>query len=424
MRFQEIIKEQREELEKIESSENIIQRDRIEEARDYLKTPNILAVLGIRRCGKSIFSYLLVKGTKMGYINFDDERLADLTVNDLNIVLQSFYELYGDIEYIVLDEIQNIDKWELFANRLRRSKKVIITGSNYKLLSGELSTHLTGRYIDMNIFPFSFQEFLRFKHQTLSNSYTTLEKANLLNLLKEYLEIGGFPEVQKFGKPMLSRIYNDIITKDILLRHKTKKVDELKKLARFLITNVSSEFTYRKLGKIFGIKNVSTISNWISFLEESFLIFKLEKFDFKLKQQFIAPKKVYCLDCGIINAIGFKFLENMGKIIENEVAIELQRRKSALSQFEIYYWKDYQQHEVDFVVKKGNNVIKLIQVTYADSREEIKEREIKSLLKARKELRCSNLMIITWDYEQEEEIENEQIIFVPLWKWLLQFRDI
>ena len=424
MRFQEIIKEQREELEKIESSENIIQRDRIEEARDYLKTPNILAVLGIRRCGKSIFSYLLVKGTKMGYINFDDERLADLTVNDLNIVLQSLYELYGDIEYIVLDEIQNIDKWELFANRLRRSKKVIITGSNYKLLSGELSTHLTGRYIDMNIFPFSFQEFLRFKHQTLSNSYTTLEKANLLNLLKEYLEIGGFPEVQKFGKPMLSRIYNDIITKDILLRHKTKKVDELKKLARFLITNVSSEFTYRKLGKIFGIKNVSTISNWISFLEESFLIFKLEKFDFKLKQQFIAPKKVYCLDCGIINAIGFKFLENMGKIIENEVAIELQRRKSALSQFEIYYWKDYQQHEVDFVVKKGNNVIKLIQVTYADSREEIKEREIKSLLKARKELRCSNLMIITWDYEQEEEIENEQIIFVPLWKWLLQFRDI
>ena len=424
MRFQEIIKEQREELEKIESSENIIQRDRIEEARDYLKTPNILAVLGIRRCGKSIFSYLLVKGTKMGYINFDDERLADLTVNDLNIVLQSLYELYGDIEYIVLDEIQNIDKWELFANRLRRSKKVIITGSNYKLLSGELSTHLTGRYIDMNIFPFSFQEFLRFKHQTLSNSYTTLEKANLLNLLKEYLEIGGFPEVQKFGKPMLSRIYNDIITKDILLRHKTKKVDELKKLARFLITNVSSEFTYRKLGKIFGIKNVSTISNWISFLEESFLIFKLEKFDFKLKQQFIAPKKVYCLDCGIINAIGFKFLENMGKIIENEVAIELQRRKSALSQFEIYYWKDYQQHEVDFVVKKGNNIIKLIQVTYADSREEIKEREIKSLLKARKELRCSNLMIITWDYEQEEEIENEQIIFVPLWKWLLQFRDI
>ena len=424
MRFQEIIKEQREELEKIESSENIIQRDRIEEARDHLKTPNILAVLGIRRCGKSIFSYLLVKGTKMGYINFDDERLADLTVNDLNIVLQSFYELYGDIEYIVLDEIQNIDKWELFANRLRRSKKVIITGSNYKLLSGELSTHLTGRYIDMNIFPFSFQEFLRFKHQTLSNSYTTLEKANLLNLLKEYLEIGGFPEVQKFGKPMLSRIYNDIITKDILLRHKTKKVDELKKLARFLITNVSSEFTYRKLGKIFGIKNVSTISNWISFLEESFLIFKLEKFDFKLKQQFIAPKKVYCLDCGIINAIGFKFLENMGKIIENEVAIELQRRKSALSQFEIYYWKDYQQHEVDFVVKKGNNIIKLIQVTYADSREEIKEREIKSLLKARKELRCSNLMIITWDYEQEEEIENEQIIFVPLWKWLLQFRDI
>ncbi len=419
MRFEELIKEQREELEKIESRENIVERERLEEARSYMKTPNILAVLGIRRCGKSIFSYLLVKGTKMGYINFDDERLAELRAEDLDAVLQSFYELYGDVDYIVLDEIQNIEKWELFANRLRRTKRVIITGSNSNLLFGDLSTHLTGRYIDIYLNTFSFREFLKFKRQVVSLFYTTLEKANLLNLLKEYLELGGFPEVHKFGKSMLSRIYNDIVTKDILLRHKTKKVEAMKKLARFLITNASTEFTYRKLANSIGIKNLSTISNWVSFLEEAFLIFKLERFTYQLKQQYIAPKKVYCTDCGIINIIGFKFLDNMGKIMENEVAIELQRRKSSLNPCEIYYWKDHQQHEVDFIVKKGNNIEQLIQVTYANSKEEVKEREIKSLLLAGTELKCNNFTIITWDYDWEGEIEQEKFHFVPLLKWLL-----
>ncbi len=420
MDFKSIIKEQREELEKIEKEEKIIERIGLDKSKESLKHPNILAILGIRRCGKSIFSYLLAKPHKFAYINFDDERLAGLKTEDLDKILESFYELYEDIDYIILDEIQNVDNWELFVNRLRRTKKVILTGSNSKLLSGELSTHLTGRYLDVILFPFSFKEFLKLKEVKENKVYTTKEKAEIMKTLQEYLEIGGFPEAYKFGKGMISRIYEDILTKDILLRYNIIKKEEIKKLAKYLITNSSEEITYSKLARVFNIKHVSTISNWISYLENTFLIFKLERFDFKLKQQFIAPKKVYCIDSGLMNSIGFKFSENKGKVIENEVALELQRRKVKENSFEVYYWKDYQQNEVDFVLKRDKKIESLIQVSYINSKEEIREREINALLKASKELRCKNLMIITWDYEAEDKFNREIIKFVPLWKWLLE----
>ena len=420
MDFKSIIKEQREELEKIEKEEKIIERTGLNKSKESLKYPNILAILGIRRCGKSIFSYLLAKPHKFAYINFDDERLAGLKSDDLNKILESFYELYEDIDYIILDEIQNVDNWELFVNRLRRTKKIILTGSNSKLLSGELSTHLTGRYLDIILFPFSFKEFLKLKEVKENKVYTTQEKAEIMKTLQEYLEIGGFPEAYKFGKGMISKIYEDILTKDILLRHNISKKEEIKKLAKYLITNSSGEITYSKLARIFNIKHVSTISNWISYLENAFLIFRLERFDFKLKQQFIAPKKVYCIDSGLMNYIGFKFSENKGKVIENEVALELQRRKAKENSFEVYYWKDYQQNEVDFVIKRDKKIESLIQVSYINSKEEIKEREITALLKSSKELRCNNLIVITWDYETEEKFDGENIKFIPLWKWLLE----
>lgn len=420
MDFNSIIKEQREELEKILREENVIKREGLEEAKGFLRYPNILAVLGLRRCGKSIFSYLLAKDAKMGYINFDDERLVGTKAEDLNRILQSFYELYGDVEFIILDEIQNVGGWELFVNRLRRTKKVILTGSNSKLLSGELATHLTGRYIDVSLFPFSFKEFLKFRQYFQNPPYTTREKAEILNFLKEYIEIGGLPEAYKFGKLMIARIYNDIITKDILFRYKIKKIDDLKKLAKYLISNISREFTYSKLAKSLGVKHVSTVSKWVSYLENSFLVFKLERFDFKLKQQFIAPKKIYCVDLGIVGVIGFRFSEEIGRMIENIVAVELQRRKLLLETSEIYYWKDYFQNEVDFVVKVGKKVDKLIQVNYANGREDIKEREIKALIKAGRELRCGDLTMVTWDYESEEKFGQVKIKFIPLWKWLVE----
>src|SRR3989344_8777119 len=271
MDFKTIIKEQREELEKIFHEERIIEREGLENSKKALNHPNILAVLGVRRCGKSIFSYLLAKAHKMGYINFDDERLAGLKTEDLNKILESFYELYRDIDYIILDEIQNVNNWELFVNRLRRTKKIIVTGSNSNLLSGELATHLTGRYIDFNLYPFSFKEILSFK----PNINLTEDIAKLKKELKKYIEGSGFPEFLKFGSAIVIRIYEDIINKDCLRRHKVEKEKTFRELSNYLISNFSSEFTYSKLSKIFNIKDVHTVKNYVNYLKEAFLIIVL-----------------------------------------------------------------------------------------------------------------------------------------------------
>lgn len=411
-----VIVDQKEEIEDTFGKKRIIDRE-IPKAEliKSLEHPNILAVLGVRRCGKSILSHSLLKGRKYGYINFDDERVFGIEAKDLNKVLQAFYELYGtELEYLILDEIQNVPGWELFANRLRRTKKVILTGSNAKLLSGELATHLTGRYVDFTLYPFSFKEFLEFKGVE-PDVYSTKSMAELNNALREYIKTGGFPEAYIFGRGIVTRIYEDIIHKDILVRYKIKNKKTFSDIARYLVSNFSCEFTFSKLKDIASIKNVHTAKNYAGYLESSYLILIVKRFTFKLKEQMLAPKKVYCIDTGIINSIAFKFSEDIGKLMENLVAVELHRRKSYYGEAEVYYWKDHQQREVDFVLKEGEAIKELIQVSYASSENDIKEREITALLKASQELRCKNLSVITWDYEGEIG----KIKCKPLWKWLL-----
>ncbi|MCD6226885.1 ATP-binding protein [Candidatus Micrarchaeota archaeon] len=419
-----VIVSQREAMEELMERERIIKRDiDVKRLKSYIKHPNILAILGIRRCGKSVFTWLLLTDKKFGYINFFDERLTGLKVDEMDKVVQAFYELYGDIEYFVFDEIQTINGWERFVSRLRTSKKVIITGSNSQLLSSELATYLTGRHTNFELFPFNFNEFLLLQKITLDKDwvYSTKKVAKVKNLLKNFIFQGGFPEVDKFGKIFLQTIYKDIIDKDILMRYKVKNLQALKTIARYLISNSSGEFTFTKLKKITNLKDVHTVGNYVEYLKNSYLIIIVERFSFKLKEQIIAPKKVYCVDTGLLNTVSFKFSENFGKLMENLVIIELLRRKSYNSlEWEIYYWKDHQQREVDFVLKKGKKVKQLIQVTNVSSKEGLNDREISSLLKAGKELKCNNLLVITWDYEDKEKIENKTIKFIPLWKWLLK----
>jgi len=411
-----IIGSQREDIEEKFRNEKIIERDKIEYVKKFLNYPNILALLGVRRSGKSIFSILLSKQLKenIGYINFIDERLVNVKTEDLDKILQAFYELYGNISLIILDEVQNVYGWELFVNRLRTTKKLIITGSNSKLLSGELATHLTGRHIDFTLYPLSFKEILDFK----PNIYSTKDIAKIKNSLRKYIKGSGFPEFFKFGREIVTEIYNDILTKDCLRRHKIREEKSFRELAFYLASNFSNEFTYSKLSKITKIKDVHTLKNYVSYLEESYLIKVLERYSPKLKQQIIAPKKAYVVDHGFCNFISFNISKNKGRLFENLVCVELLRR-SRDERKEIYYWKDYQQKEVDFVVKEGLKVKQLIQVCYDISDLETKEREIKGLLKASKELRCKSLLVITDDYEAEEKIENKTIKFIPLWKWLL-----
>jgi len=428
--LKKVIISQKEEIkEKFKKSKIIEREPEKNRLKKFLSHPNILAILGVRRCGKSVFSWQIFSSLPekdFAYINFDDERLADIKKEDLDKILQAFYELYGKIEKIILDEPQNVEKWELFVNRLRRTKSLIITGSNSKLLSGELATHLTGRYIDFNLFPFSFREFLNYKGFEIKKDtfYSVSEIAQIKRFLEEYIKIGGFPEVYILGREILPRIYADIIEKDILKRYKIKRKETFKRFARYLISNISSEFTIRKLSHIFEIKDVHTLKNWLQVLENSYLVFVLERYSPKLKQQVIAPKKIYCIDTAMADIISFKISENIGKLMENLVVVELLRRKSyGQKDWEIYYYKDHQQREIDFLIKEGPEIKNLIQVSFINTIEEMGKKEIDFFKKASSLLKCKNLSIITWDCEKELNINELKIKFIPLWKWLVETVD-
>jgi len=411
-----IITDQRYEIDHLYKNRRLIERDLPEDKLiQSLKHPNILAVLGVRRCGKSVCSHMLLKGKEYGYINFDDERLYGIDAGDLNLVLQAFYELYStELEYFMFDEIQNVSGWELFANRLRRTKKVVLTGSNAKLLSGELATHLTGRYSDVTLFPFSFYEFLEFK-EIEPDIHSTRSIARIKNALKEYMDVGGFPEVYLFGKEVTARIYEDIIYKDIIYRHDIRNKRSFSQIAKYLVSNFSGEFSYRKLCGATSIRNVHTVKDYVGYLESSYIVLVVERFSFKLKEQIKAPRKVYCIDTGMINNIAFRSSHDIGKLMENLVAVELHRRKSYYRGDDVFYWKDHQQREVDFVLIRGRKVSELIQVSYTSGKEGIKDREFKGILRAAVELGCSNMKIITWDYEGDVG----DVKCIPLWKWLL-----
>lgn len=419
-----IITSQHQALEELFQNEKIIERDvDSQHVKTFLSKPNVLAILGIRRCGKSIFSWLLLRGEKFGYINFFDERLVGLKAEELNKVLQAFYELYSsEIEYFVFDEIQKVPGWERFISRLRTSHKIIITGSNSDLLHGDLATFLTGRHIDVELLPFSFKEHLRAKNVTLDENweYSTSRVATVKRALTEYMERGGFPEVSKFGSAILSSIYKDIIENDILGHHKIRNPQNLRELAKFLISNTGKEITFNKL-KSLEIKDTHTTSKYSTYISDSYLIFLLERFSYKLKEQFKAPRKVYCVDSGLASNVAFKLGRDPGRLMENTVFIELLRRKLYHNpDWELYYWKDHRNREIDFVIKTAESVKQLMQVTYASEKNEIEERELASFATAASETRCINMLVITWDYEGATQIDGKTVTFIPLWKWLLK----
>ncbi|MEM4034993.1 MAG: ATP-binding protein, partial [Candidatus Micrarchaeaceae archaeon] len=373
--------------------------------------------------GKSILSWLILKNEKFGYINFLDERLAGIEKNDLERIVQAFYELYGNVEYMIFDEIHRVESWEGFVSRLRTNKRLIITGSNSSMLSGDLSTFLTGRHIDFTLFPFDFKEHMLMHDYAPEKNfqYSSTSIARIKAELEDYIKKGGFPEVHKFGTIVLEAIYRDIINNDIIGKHALKKSIRIRELVKYLVSNFGKEITFRRLAGLLDIKNPHTASKYISYVVDSYLIILLERFSYKLKQQFIAPKKVYCIDTGIINTMAFNTSENSGRLMENVVLVELLRRKSYSGlRTELYYWKDHQGREVDFVVKEADSVKQLIQVTHISDRKELEARESKALVEAANDLHCSNLAIITWDYEGKEVVDGKTIGFIPLWKWLLQ----
>lgn len=424
--LKQIIVDQKEELKSIFEKEKIIDREALNKYRDFLKSGLIKVITGPRRAGKSILCYQLLKDKKFAYINFDDENLAGLKTEDLNLILKAFYEIYKEPESILLDEVQNIEKWELFVNRLKRQGfNLLVTGSNAKLLSKELATHLTGRHFALELYPFSFREFLELRNVKYWKEYlTTRQTASIRRELESFLSDGGFPESLKEPNPKryLSSLYSTILTKDVILRHRIRYIKIIKEVSNYLVSNFSGKVTFNKLKKIFSLKSIHTAQDYLHFLEECYLFFLIEKFSFKIKEKVTAPRKVYVIDTGLINAVSFASSKNTGRLYENLVAVELMRRKAFSPELEIYYWEDYSGKEVDFVLKEGPRIKQLLQVCYDIENYDTKMRELKSLIKAAKEIRAkrSDLLVITSDYEGEERFKNKTIKFIPLWKWLLK----
>ncbi len=412
-----IIKDQEESAEALFADENIIKRE-LKIKQSSLKTGAAHIITGPRRAGKSVLTLQIVGKEKCGQLNFNDERLR-MEASELNKVLEAIYRLRGDTKLLIFDEIQEVPGWERFISRLVDSKCILITGSNAKMMSKELATYLTGRHIDYMLLPFSFSEFLTYKGVKPNIELSTREKVAIRSMLKEFLHIGGFPLAVKNGSQFLMDLYRDMVERDISQRYHIRLTSKLSDMARYLIANTSNEITYNKLRKIFGISGKRTVQNWINYMENAYLLFKLERFSFKLKEAIMAPKKIYAIDTGLARTISLNVPINA--LMENTVAIELLRRKMYHTrQIEINYWKDHLQREVDFVLRTGNKIIKLIQVTYVSDIKELNDREVRSLISASKEFKCDNLFIITWDYESVERINGKKINFIPLWKWLLQ----
>jgi len=355
-----------------------------------------------------------------GYVNFDNETLAKL--EDYEDLISEVKQVYRDPQILFFDEIQNLPRWELFVNRLQRQGyNIVVTGSNSKLLSKELATHLTGRHIPTTVLTFSFKEYLKAKKADLDR-LTTQEKEEIL---LEYLLTGGYPETalkNLNATQYLSILFDSIIYKDIIKRYRIRKGPDIERLAVYLMSNLASEFSYLSLAKVLGIKSSMTTQKYCSFLEEAYLIFTVNRFSYKTKQ-IGQNKKVYTYDNGMITAKAFQASPNYGRLFENCVAAHL-KRKDINKEIELYYWRNQQGEEVDFILKKGAKVVELIQACYSLETEKTRDREVRALLNAGKELGCAKLTILTLREEGEEDCEwfgnKGTITYRQLSKWLLQ----
>lgn len=377
----------------------------------------IKVVVGPRRAGKSFFAlHILGKMKSRGYINFDDERLAG--ISEFADILNSLDDIYGRPKHLLLDEVQNIPNWELLVNRLQRQgRRLLVTGSNSNLLSAELATHLTGRHQMILLFPFSFREVLRLDMKETTESEQKMR-------LDRYAREGGFPEplVKNLNRDeYLKTLVDAVLYKDIVKRFKIRMPHGLEDLARYFFSNIAKEFSYQNLAKVTRCRSVHTVEKYLRYMEEAFLLFTIRRFSFKVKEQAVFNKKAYCVDNGLATALGFRFAPDDGRLLENLVAVVL-HKKELNHEAEIFFWRNNQNEEVDFVVKENLKVRQLIQVCRDISQPKTLHREIRALLKAGVELKCDNLFILNPGIEKTESAEwfglKGKIKYQPILKWL------
>ena len=414
----EILRDQQEEVVTLRSQ---IFCKRKEEDLIKLDSKKAQVVIGVRRSGKSTLCFNVLNNAQVNfaYVNFDDERLMRLSADDLNDVLKCLYQIYGDFTHLFLDEAQNVDGWHLFVNRLlRKGMKVIITGSNAKLLSSELSTYLTGRYNEIELYPFSFSEFCEIEKVETTNLSTKTD-ALLRRAFDRYMEVGGFPEIisgEEIADEYVDTLVSNILERDIVQRFKVRYKDTFKSLSNHLMNNAPCEVIYSALQKIFNFKNDKTVENYVSYLYQAYLLKQLRKYSPKSSER-IRNAKCYPIDVSLMNARKDAFAkDNLGWRLESLVYLALCRRYG--TGYDIYYHKT-DSYEVDFVVCHRATVVELVQVSYDISSEKTLNREISALIKAGKSLRCDKLTLVTAYEERDLDIDGHTINICPAYKWLL-----
>lgn len=399
------------------------------------KTNKIITLSGPRRAGKTYYFYQIIKKLKekidfsrIIYVDFEDDRLFPLAIKDLDDLMEAYFELYPENKakeiYYFFDEIQNIDNWEIFIRRIydKEKAKIFLTGSSSKLLSREIATSLRGRTLNYQIFPLSFKEFLNFKGvKPDKNSAYSKIRFQIKKLFQEYAIFGGFPEVvlesDDLKMAVLKNYYDLIIYRDLVERFAVRNVNFLKSLSKYLLTNVSAPFSingyHQNLEKPLRPAK-ETVLEYLSYLQEIELVFLLPIFSYSLKTQQVNPKKNYVVDNGLRNAVCFRFSEDFGRLLENLVFVELKRRNK-----EIYYYK--QKRECDFVVMNNLKASQAIQVTQELNKNN-KEREVGGLIEVMRKYQIERGLVLVQDLKEEtkEKINNKEIKFVSLWKWLLE----
>ena len=397
-----------------------VEREILVKLKKTVSAPQIIVITGLRRVGKStLLAQVAKKYFKEGFyfVNFEDERLLNFQVSDFDLLHETLISLFGEKKAFLFDEIQNVPEWERFVRRLHdQGYKFVVTGSNASLLSQELGTRLTGRSMRVELFPFSFREYLSFRKVEVFDLavLTTRQKGNLRKLADEYITLGGIPDALKYPELQVHKaLYDDVLYRDVATRYKLDNVKSLKELAFYLISNISSLVSFNKLKDLLKLGSVNTVINYIDYLENSWLFFVVNKYAYSVKEQQIAAKKMYGIDTGLIQSVGFSFSENKGKLMENIVFLQLRKKYH-----DVYYYKTAEDYEIDFFLPKEGV---FIQVTQHFGSEEAQERELRAIISASNEQKkVHNLIIITESEKFELERESMKINIIPLYEWLLQ----
>lgn len=417
--LERVLLDQKEELEALRNKSFC---HRLEESQIDLNSNLAQVVIGVRRSGKSTLCFNALEKSKVryAYVNLDDENLYGLTVKDMNDILQVFYSIYGNFTHLFLDEIQNIKGWHLFVNRmLRKGMHVLLTGSNSKLLSGELASHLTGRHHTIELLPFSFRDWCNY-NGIATAPLTTKNMGILMGAFDKYLRQGGFPEllIERNHTSYIDSLFHNIITQDIQKRFNVKYIDSLERLAGHLLNISPAIIVKDKLQEQFGFKSHHTLGNYLSYLAQTYLVCKVSKYSTKSRERSVA-EKAYAIDVAFMNKRENALAgENLGWRLETIVYLEL-RRRIKKEEEDIYYF-DNGNTEVDFIVCNGNKATGVYQVSYNIENPKTRRREVNGAITAAKTTKCSNVYILT-DHQSETIVQNGiKIKAMPVWEWIVR----